>query len=128
MTRVSNRRRYLRHSSLDGLGRDRLDHLKEDIAAYGGAPGLSVQTVTFTNLTNAVNLTAHGYVAGDGPFVLINSGGAMPTEFEAATLYWIGGTVNLNDFQLTDKDGNVITFATDGTGTTSLCQITEDPV
>ena len=129
MTRVNNRRRYLRHSKLEGLKRERLERIQEDFAAYGGAPGTAQTTVTFTNGADQVNATAHGYSDGDGPFVLINDGGALPAELEEGKLYWIGGTVNVNDFQLTDEiGGSVVAFTDDGTGTSELCEILEDPI
>lgn len=129
MTRASNRRRYLRHGELDGLGRGRLDRLQDDIATYGGPPGSAQTTVTFTNVTNTVNATAHGYALNDGPFVLINDATDLPDGLFEGKLYWIAGTVNANDFQLSDNlGGAVVTFADDGTGTSQLCELGEDPV
>lgn len=128
MTRVNNRRRYIRHSSLDGLGRERLERIQEDFAAYGGAPGTAQTAITFTNLSDQVDATAHGYAVGDGPFVLITDN-ALPAELEVGKLYWIAGTVTANSFQLTDEIGGaVVAFTDDGTGTHTLCEIKEDPV
>lgn len=78
-------------------------------------------TVTFTNASNQVNLTAHGFAAGDGPFTLSNSGGALPAALAPATDYYVAGTVNANDFQLSlTRGGSVIPLADDGTGTHTL--------
>lgn len=129
MTRASNRRRYLRKSELDGLGRDRLSRTQLDFIAYGGAPGTAQVTVTFTNGADQVNATAHGYALGDGPFVLITTADDLPAELEAGKLYWIAGTVNANDFQLTDEIGGaVVAFTDDGTGVHTLCEIEKYPI
>lgn len=130
MARVNNRRRYIRHAELDGLKRGRLERIQDDFAVHGGAPKTvpRQQTVTFTNASNQVNAAAHGYSLGDGPFVFITDG-LLPAELELGTLYWLAGTVNVGDFQVTDElGGAVVAFTDDGSGTHTLCEITEDPV
>ncbi len=78
-------------------------------------------TVTFDNTTNILTLSAHGFVTGDGPFTLTNSGGALPAELAIATDYFVGPNVNANDFELSlTRGGDAIPFTDDGTGTHTL--------
>lgn len=78
-------------------------------------------TVTFTNATNVVNLSSHGFVAGDGPFQFSNSGGALPSEISESTDYWLVETVAAGTFQIsTSQGGSVLTFSDDGTGTHTM--------
>ncbi len=39
--------------------------------------------------SNELTLTSHGYVTGDGPVRMTNSGGALPTGITAGTNYWV---------------------------------------
>lgn len=83
------------------------------------------QTVTFTNATNLVNYTAHGYVDGQGPFVLSNSAGALPVGLNDATNYWVNvNDVNSITLHLTESAAlaglSVVTFVDDGTGTNQI--------
>jgi len=79
-------------------------------------------TVTYTNATNLVNLTAHGYVDGQGPFLLANSGGALPAELSAVTEYWVNAN-DANSFTLHTSEADalagtsIVAFTDDGTGT-----------
>lgn len=86
------------------------------------ATGLYADSVvTFTNATNICVLAAHGYVAGDGPFQLSNSGGALPAELAVLTDYFVGPTVQAGDFELSlTRGGAVIPITDDGTGTHTL--------
>lgn len=87
------------------------------------APATGV-TATFTNASNIVNRVAHGMSAGD-PFILTNSGGALPAELTASLVYY-AGDINNDDFTIhLTKDAGVagtsdVTFTDDGTGTTTL--------
>lgn len=80
-------------------------------------------TVTFTNTTNLVNHAAHGGSAGD-PVIFTNSGGDLPAELSASTVYYIGN-INTNEYTLhgTKAAGvagtGTIGFTDDGTGTTT---------
>ncbi len=83
------------------------------------------QTVTFTNATNLVNLTTHGFVDGEGPFLLDNSGGALPTGLDAVTQYWVkSNDANSFTLHLTEAEAivgsNVVSFTDDGTGTNQI--------
>ena len=87
-----------------------------EIARADMAPG-----VTFTNASDAVNMTSHGLVAGDGPFQFVNSGGSLPAELSQSTDYWVAGAVAPNTFQVAaSRGGAAIDFTDDGSGTTIL--------
>lgn len=88
----------------------------------GSGTGLAI---TFTNASNLVNAAAHGLVDGDGPFVLVNAGGALPAELDEVTLYWINDTAGSNfTLHTNEADGlsgaNPVAFTDDGTGTHEL--------
>lgn len=55
-------------------------------------------TVTFTNATEKVNLTGHGFLDGDK--VIFNTIGTLPAELAVDTVYYVLGKAT-NDFQLT---------------------------
>jgi len=93
-------------------------------AARLGATGTPT-TVSFTFSSNYLNLTAHGYVDGQGPFLLANSGGALPPELDGATSYWVNAaTPNAVTLHLTKQhaiDGtNIVAISGDGTGTQTI--------
>ncbi len=82
-------------------------------------------TITFTNATNIVNLATHGYVSGQGPFLLSNSGGALPAELDDTTEYWVNvadaGTFTLHANEADSLSGDSdVAFTDDGTGTNTI--------
>lgn len=118
-------RRFIRYSKFERAryGKKILDFLATQATRLSGTGTGSA--ITFTNATNIVNLTTHGYVDGQGPFLLSNSGGALPAELDNATFYWVNAP-DANTFTLhaTEADGlagsNVVAFTDDGTGTHNI--------
>jgi len=118
-------RRHLRHGNFDRVRHsvNFLDFLAEHAARLSGTG--TGATVTFDNTTNQVTLVGHGYTSGDGPFLLANSGGALPAELDGATEYWVN-VVGVDAFtlHLTEADAlagtNVVAFTDDGTGTNTI--------
>jgi hypothetical protein len=82
--------------------------------------GNATRVVTFTNATDRVNLTAHGYPSLIGTF-RFNTTGALPTGLSASTDYYICN-VTANDFQVDDSSDclSIVTFTDDGSGTNSI--------
>lgn len=114
--------RKVRYREFNRLRHSRLfnDFLSSQAARLAGTG--TGTAITFTNGTNLVNLAAHGYTDGQGPFLLSNSGGALPAELDNVTEYW----VNINDansftLHLTEADAlagaNTVAFTDNGTGT-----------
>lgn len=73
---------------------------------------------------DTVSATAHGFITGQGPFVLANSGGALPTGLSASLLYYVI-KIDANTFQLATSRkaaiaGSYVTFTTNGTGTNTI--------
>lgn len=117
--------KYVRYRVFDRLRHSDkfLDFLADQASRLSGSGTGS--TITFTNASNLVNLTSHGYTTGDGPFLLSNDGGALPAELDNTTFYW----VNVNDansftLHLTEEDAlagtNTVAFTDDGTGTNEI--------
>ena len=76
--------------------------------------------VTFTNATNVVNLTTHGFVAGDGPFQFTTTG-SLPAELDLLTDYYVGPTVGASTFEVSlTRGGAVVPFTDDGSATTTI--------
>lgn len=64
--------------------------------------------------------TAHGLHLGDGPFILSNSGGSLPTPLTNSKLYWVAGVPDANKFSLTTEPGGpplILSAAGSGTNT-----------
>lgn len=118
-------RRHLRHGNYDRVRHSDnfLDFLAEQALRLSGTGTGAV--VTFDSTTDRVTLVGHGYESGDGPFLLGNSGGALPAELSADTDYWVN-VVDVDTFtlHLTEEDAvagtNAVTFTDDGTGTNSI--------
>ncbi len=84
-------------------------------------------TFTATNATETFTAVAHGLQTGDGPFVVSNSGGALPAGLVAGTQYWIIKVDNDN-FKLAASfaeagAGTAVAITTDGTGTHTLSDV-----
>jgi hypothetical protein len=73
--------------------------------------------VTFTNGTEIVNLTDHGFYTGDGPIRFTAT--TMPTGLSAAVQYWVirvtSGTFQVAETRALALAGTEKTFSTDGT-------------
>lgn len=121
---MTARLRHLRHRDLDGLARDRADHLKDDLS-LGNAPGRSVEYVfTVTNLTNKLTVAGEDTLAVDTPRVIVD-GTDLPLGLESGTLYWLADD-GVNEYTLHPTKGdaeagtNTVAFTDDGTGTHTL--------
>ncbi len=97
-----------------------LDFLAEQATRLSGTGTASA--ITFTNASDLVNLSTHGFVDGQGPFLLANAGGALPAELDAVTQYWINDNDG-NSFTLHTNEADAlagsaaVSFTDDGTGT-----------
>lgn len=90
-----------------------------------GATG-AAKTFTIGGGTPNITITAHGYVAGAGPFTLTTTG-ALPTGLALNTRYWVASVVDANTVTLTTKRGGnapVVTY-TNATGS-GVQTITKD--
>jgi hypothetical protein len=97
-------------------------------AAFAAAPTFSPTTFTssYPSTPTIFAATGHGFLTGDGPVELTNSGGALPTGLATATPYYIV-TVDANHFSLATSLANalaaspvVISVTSAGTGTSSV--------
>lgn len=94
-----------------------------------GGQAFSYPTATFTAsaATDLLTITSHGFVLGDGPLQVSNSGGALPSELTAATNYWVipndANTFKLASSFLAALAGIGIDLLTDGTGTQSIVSV-----
>jgi len=65
--------------------------------------------------------TTHGLAADEGPFLVSNSGGSLPTPLDNATLYYVASVPDANTFTLTtEKGGSAITLSAAGSGTNTM--------
>lgn len=117
--------RHLRYRQFDRLrhGRKFKKFLSTQASRLSGTGAGTV--VTFTNATNLLNLTLHTYTTGDGPFLLSNSGGVLPTGLDDTTFYWVrvndANSVTLHTSEAGALDNSdLATFTTDGTGTHNI--------
>lgn len=79
---------------------------------------MTTATVTFTNSTNLVNATSHGFSNDDG--VCFTTTGALPAELKIWTQVYYVINANANDFQVSlTKGGSAVTFTDDGSATTT---------
>jgi hypothetical protein len=79
---------------------------------------------TATHGTETFTAVAHGLETGDGPFRVVNSGGALPTGISAGTDYWII-YVDADNFMLATSladayAGTEVTISDNGTGTHTI--------
>ena len=127
--------RHMRHNSYKGAfqprgvyPRTRLRHAlaNSEPAVINLFGTETANVVTFTNATNIVNLTSHGFVNGDGPFIFTNSGGALPAELGTNIMYWVtrvdDDTFTVSRDRLSAGRGisGVFGVTDDGTGTSSI--------
>lgn len=80
-------------------------------------------TVTFTNATDHCDLTAHGFITGDGPFQFTTTG-SLPAELATGTDYW-AIRVDDDNFKIASSLANAlaetaIALGDDGTATTTI--------
>ena len=81
-----------------------------------GTSGTSLVTATFDNATDIWTSVTHGLIDGD-IVQLTNSGGALPSGFAAATVYYvINATTTTFKLSLT-RGGAAVNGTTNGTGT-----------
>lgn len=119
----TGRRRYLRRTQYDRVRRS------NDLIAFWTAEATrlaaSASGTDFTadNTTEELTATSHGFVTGDGPFLVSNAGGALPTGLADDVLYWVL-VVDDDTLQLYTGDREsttqLVSFTTDGTGTHTL--------
>lgn len=126
MTTGPARLRHLRHRELDGLARDRLDHLKHSLeTGLTAAPGAPAQfTFTADFLTNQLIIAGEDTLAVGNPRVIL-IGDDLPLGLEAGTIYWLRDTgLNLYTLHPTLEDAaggtNTVAFTDDGTGTLTI--------
>lgn len=121
------RLRRIRHRELDGLARNRLDHLKDDLA-LGTLQNTTLEyTVTFDNLTEQLTVAGEDTLAVGSPRVLLSTDGTstLPAELETGVIYYLNDAgLNLYTLHPTkeDADGgtNTIAFTDNGSGTLTL--------
>lgn len=123
------RRRYLRRSRFERfrlLQGDvpRSEALYDFWAREGTRLASSATGKTFTadNTTEILTSTAHGFTDGEGPYVVSNSGGALPAGLSATTLYWVS-VIDADTYTLNTgrSDARVpVTFTDNGTGTQTI--------
>jgi hypothetical protein len=88
---------------------------------FSWTPVSNVETVTISSASPGVlTLTSHGFAAND-PFVLSNSGGALPAAFTAGTVYYVKTVLDADTFTASETaGGTAINTASTGTGTHSI--------
>jgi hypothetical protein len=69
----------------------------------------------------AITSAAHGLTLGSGPYIVSNSGGALPSPYVAGTFYWVVAVPDANTLNLgLTRGGAAIVAAGAGTGTHTL--------
>lgn len=97
-------------------------------AIVTGGTSVSLLSPFIANsVTNTMAVDGHGLLTGDGPFRVLNSGGALPVPLVAATDYWIIRT-SQDKFSLATTRANAlngvfIDLTTAGTGTNTIVSI-----
>jgi hypothetical protein len=86
--------------------------------------GQTVTSFDHTTERGTISPDGHGYSTGDGPVVLANTGGAVPTGLAVATNYWVI-SISATQFQLAASSVDAIAltpvaFSSNGTGTTTI--------
>lgn len=85
---------------------------------------MSLLTFTADATTDQITSTAHGRVTGDGPFDVLNSGGALPGGLALATPYWFiridADHGKLATSQANAIAGTAINITSNGSGTQNL--------
>lgn len=88
-------------------------------ATVFGTTGTSVGNPTFDNTTDVWTLASHGLLNGD-LVQLTNAGGALPTGYAVATVYYVISATS-NTFQLAaTRGGAAVNGTTNGTGTQTV--------
>jgi hypothetical protein len=88
----------------------------------------AARTFTVADLgLNTLTATAHGFESGDGPYLLTNSGGALPAGTDTTTKYWLNvvdaNTLRLYTSEQAALDGaaaGLVDITGNGTGTHSI--------
>ena len=124
------RLRHLRHRRLGRIDHQPIitDFLDERATTLAGT-GTEV-AFTAANATGILTSATHGLKTGDGPFILANSGGALPAGLDAAS-YWVivldANTFKLALSRLDALAGSAVSFTDDGTGTQSFAPAADAP-
>lgn len=123
---MTARLRNLRYRSLKGLARDRLDHLKSDLALGDIDPAGQFSEYTFTaaNATNELTIAGEDTLAVGNPRVILY-GDDLPLGLLTGTIYWLADAgLNLYTLHPTKGDAaaatNTVAFTDDGTGTQTI--------
>ena len=121
------RLRHLRHRDLDGLARDRLDHLKDDLSLGILQSSEIAYTVTFDNTTEQLTIAGEDTLAVGSPRVFLGTDGSstLPAELETGVIYYLRDAgANLYTLHPTKADAdagtNTIAFTDNGTGTVTI--------
>lgn len=91
-----------------------------------------ISTFTTTNATNHIDLTAHGFLTGDGPIRLEEGNGDLPDGYAEDTDYWVV-KVDADDFKVATTYANAIAgtavaIADDGTTPNYLLEKPRFPI
>lgn len=83
-------------------------------------------TFTATNAANTFTASGHGFGIADGPVVVSNAGGALPSGLVDGTEYFVG-VVDANTFTLhinrqAVRDDDRVAISDDGTGTQTVAR------
>lgn len=90
---------------------------KTSISAFSTTPTVSAASVSFTNTSATIGWTVNTPTINSIVF-FANSGGALPTNFAAATLYYVIASTASTSIQVSaTPGGSAITAGSAGTGT-----------
>lgn len=112
--------RHLRHRELDGLERDRLDHLKRQLGIDVPAGYIREFAFTGDNTTDQLTVTGQDTLAANLPRVIL-IGNDLPLGLLEGTIYWLADAgTNLYTLHSSKAHAaagsNDITFTDNGSG------------
>lgn len=123
---MTARLRNLRHRSLKGLNRSRLDHMSKDLANGDWEPGSPLVEYVFTadNTTDQITVSGEDTLAADLPRVSVY-GDDLPLGLEGGILYWLADAgTDVYTLHTSKSDAsaaaNPVNFTDDGTGTHTM--------
>lgn len=123
--RTLARPRHVRHRVFERM-RHATSSIRRFLAAQATrlADTASAQTFTANATSNRLTISTHGLSTGDGPFVVSNSGGALPGGLVAGTLYWVrvidADTVELTLTREAVTGATLVDITSAGSGTHSI--------
>lgn len=86
-------------------------------AIYGVTP-TNAATATFTNATATITWITNTLLSLNAPVYFTNSGGGLPTNFTAGTIYYVSALLSTNQIQVSaTPTGAAIVAGSSGTGT-----------